>query len=205
MLSAPSRPRPIGLPSSPRPQKTAYSAHSSPSNVLSELPPASPAHSRSEHLTSSLHARSHSQPPRTRRPLIHDRSTPNESLYDVRSYRDSASYEDDQSQPPSSVRVRVRDGQPPQVPSSRGNILPLQDRAPESSYPRPATRMYFIYFPCVSSTSIGRATIDESSGDGYAIWNAVTNVASALTISVSKAWSTNITTFSGEGEPIVLL
>lgn len=44
-------------------------------------------------------------------------------------------------------------------------------------------------------------TIDEPSGNEYPIWNAVSNVASVLTVSVSKAWSTNISALSGEETP----
>lgn len=36
-------------------------------------------------------------------------------------------------------------------------------------------------------------------GDGYAVWSRVAAVASTLTVSVSKAWATNIITFAGEG------
>ncbi|THU90731.1 hypothetical protein K435DRAFT_968557 [Dendrothele bispora CBS 962.96] len=38
-------------------------------------------------------------------------------------------------------------------------------------------------------------------GDGYTIWSRVASAASTLTVSVSKAWTTNITTFAGEETP----
>jgi len=41
----------------------------------------------------------------------------------------------------------------------------------------------------------------QNEGDGYAIWTRVATVASTLTVSVSKAWTTNINTFSGEETP----
>ncbi|KAF7778761.1 hypothetical protein Agabi119p4_3106 [Agaricus bisporus var. burnettii] len=43
--------------------------------------------------------------------------------------------------------------------------------------------------------------LGRPSGDGYTIWNTVTNAASALTVSVSNAWNSQIKTESGEDTP----
>jgi hypothetical protein len=43
---------------------------------------------------------------------------------------------------------------------------------------------------------------DTGTGDGYTIWSKVTTAASSLTISVSKAWASNITMYPGEETPI---
>lgn len=61
------------------------------------------------------------------------------------------------------------------------------------------TRMYVLFFYNSTILRIWKVTIDEPSGNEYPIWNAVSNVASVLTVSVSKAWSTNISALSGEG------
>ncbi|KAF5365664.1 hypothetical protein D9758_003313 [Tetrapyrgos nigripes] len=49
-----------------------------------------------------------------------------------------------------------------------------------------------------------RETINTDStgtGDGYTIWSRVASAASTLTVSVSKAWTTNIATYAGEETP----
>ncbi|KIK59877.1 hypothetical protein GYMLUDRAFT_245072 [Collybiopsis luxurians FD-317 M1] len=42
---------------------------------------------------------------------------------------------------------------------------------------------------------------DTGTGDGYTVWSRVAAAASSLTISVSKAWASNITTYAGEETP----
>ena len=61
-----------------------------------------------------------------------------------------------------------------------------------------------------SSIASSRTSLDEgeseekgsgkpAAGHGSSLWTSITSVASNLTISVSKAWSTNVATYSGEG------
>ncbi|KAJ3786607.1 hypothetical protein GGU10DRAFT_289880 [Lentinula aff. detonsa] len=42
---------------------------------------------------------------------------------------------------------------------------------------------------------------DTGTGDGYTVWNRVAAAASTLTISVSKAWASNVSMFPGEETP----
>lgn len=57
-----------------------------------------------------------------------------------------------------------------------------------------------IQFPSLTDTPDNDDTSPNTdSGDGYAIWSRVAGVASTLTVSVSKAWASNIATYSGEG------
>lgn len=202
MLPAPSRPRPTGLPSSPRPVKSTRSARSSPYNAPSDLPPTSPVRSRAEHITpgsSSLHMRSRSQPPRLPRSSAHSRSASSSTrTNEDNTYINSTLGSRGQGQ----QRARQRLG----VSASRGNSpVPLsRSPTPEVPYARlKPRRCYSILLPLDPQCFIGKATVDGSSGDGYTIWNTVSTVASALTISVSKAWSANITALSGEGNSIM--
>ncbi|KAF5358227.1 hypothetical protein D9756_001608 [Leucocoprinus leucothites] len=197
MLPAPVSSRPVGLPTNPRPQRAPNSTRNSPYTPPSDFPSVSTARTRPAHPTSGpspLHARSRSQPPRTRSSPKHDRSTSTITrAYEESDLRSSASRDRGQARTRSPLPVSSTDrtGPGPSQDSQRRRpspaLLSPEGRTPsETPYVRPTTR---------------KATIDESSGDGYAIWNAVSNVASALTISVSKAWSANIATFSGEETP----
>jgi len=42
---------------------------------------------------------------------------------------------------------------------------------------------------------------DAVEGSGYALWNGFVNVASSLTVNVSKAWASNVSTLDGEETP----
>ncbi|KAH9901310.1 hypothetical protein C8Q73DRAFT_742891 [Cubamyces lactineus] len=64
-----------------------------------------------------------------------------------------------------------------------------------------------------SSVASSRTSLDEGEGEekgdgkptmghGSSLWTSITSVASNLTISVSKAWSTNVATYSGEETPV---
>ncbi|KAI0336454.1 hypothetical protein GY45DRAFT_1238323 [Cubamyces sp. BRFM 1775] len=59
-----------------------------------------------------------------------------------------------------------------------------------------------------SRTSLDEAESEEkgsgkpAAGHGSSLWTSITSVASNLTISVSKAWSTNVATYSGEETPV---
>lgn len=44
---------------------------------------------------------------------------------------------------------------------------------------------------------------DTGTGDGYTVWSRVATAASTLTISVGKAWASNIATYAGEGRNYV--
>lgn len=44
-------------------------------------------------------------------------------------------------------------------------------------------------------------TDSTGTGDGFTIWSRVASAASTLTVSVSKAWTTNIATYAGEETP----
>lgn len=47
----------------------------------------------------------------------------------------------------------------------------------------------------------GDAAAGSWAGDGYAVWSRVATAASELTVNVSKAWATNIATYTGEETP----
>jgi hypothetical protein len=45
----------------------------------------------------------------------------------------------------------------------------------------------------------------SGTGDGYTIWSRVATAASTMTVSVGKAWATNVTAFAGEGRLFQIL
>lgn len=55
--------------------------------------------------------------------------------------------------------------------------------------------------PNHSDTDEEQSAFTFNVSDGAAIWSRVATVASTLTVSVSKAWASNVPTYSGEGTP----
>jgi hypothetical protein len=141
MLSVPSRP--VGLPTSPRPQKKAYSAQNSPVHAPLDLPPVRSRPDRLSPATSSLHTRSHSQPPRIISSPKHGRSastTPHR-------------YEEDDLYKPMPPHISKAPARPPSLVDYEDDSEPgMQSRGqtaaapytqrlkPEIPYTRPATR-----------------------------------------------------------------
>ncbi|KAJ3573967.1 hypothetical protein NP233_g2095 [Leucocoprinus birnbaumii] len=185
MLPATASSRPLGLPTNPRPQKAHNAPRNSPYNPPPDLPSTSTSSARTRTGPSSSHARSRSQPPRAISSPRHSRTA---------SARPRAYEESD-------MRSSASRDRPPLLPTSNPRSGPGVSR-PRQPSPAPSSPedLHEAETPYVRLNA-RRATIDESSGDGYAIWNAVSNVASALTISVSKAWSANVATFPGEETP----
>ncbi|KAJ7709947.1 hypothetical protein B0H17DRAFT_1155792 [Mycena rosella] len=52
-----------------------------------------------------------------------------------------------------------------------------------------------------SSPPPGMICFADTPGDGFTLWSKVASAAGSLTVNVSKAWATNITTFAGEDTP----
>lgn len=88
-------------------------------------------------------------------------------------------------------------------PDSRGGWL--KEREPTRAPPSPDYGMKFLRRTSEQSTEAfgvilerEQQSTDNTSSEGYSVWNRVAEAASSLTINVSKAWATNIATFSGE-------
>jgi len=56
--------------------------------------------------------------------------------------------------------------------------------------------------PSTRSRPSRAETPPSEPGDGYTLWSRVASAASSLTVSVGKAWASNITTFAGEETPV---
>ncbi|KAF9451068.1 hypothetical protein P691DRAFT_808910 [Macrolepiota fuliginosa MF-IS2] len=192
MLSAPSRSRPIGLPSSPRPSKIHQSAQRALYNASSESLQTSPVprNETSAAGSASLRIRSRSQSPPSSLSPAHSRSVSNSALGSNGDRADinSTHHDHGRGQRRLDSRTSERDGQYPRVHMTRYNLPGPSSSSPEPEAPH-------------TGPVIPGAKINYSSGDGYAIWNTITNVANTLTINASKAWSTNIVTLAGEETP----
>ncbi|RDX56855.1 hypothetical protein OH76DRAFT_423434 [Lentinus brumalis] len=217
--------RPIGLPSNPRARSITGGqvAQPTPSRTRSFTPapagqdyPPRPRSSASERPPPSSFNYSNAPPlppqARTLRPQRSVGNLPSRPTGSVRSR--SVGPAEERRHAPS------RSDPPPPLPNlprgpkmgpfaNRGNgPAHASTRSDDYNAYRTQDREGFARSPASAASS--RTSMDEGemmdksdektpAGHGSSLWASVTGVASTLTISVSKAWSSNIATYSGEG------
>jgi len=200
LASRPSRPNAGGLPSGPRSHSVGRSRQEESSR-----------HDRAPSRTPSRNGRPQKstfprEPSRSRVPAdsrsISKRSIPPHSYYttdyDTRSEVTGSNRKSDDSATSSgsSLFDRLKSGassltsfddgeRSMKSPPSYRRGRSLRDRGSEPSSPEESE----------PSSAFGKA------GDGSKIWSRVASAASELTVSVSKAWATNIVTYAGEETP----
>ncbi|PIL23918.1 hypothetical protein GSI_13669 [Ganoderma sinense ZZ0214-1] len=113
------------------------------------------------------------------------------------------------------AQPRGRAPAPPRVHASSrsedyGGSRKPEDLMSDSGYSSPASEGFGRSPGSASSsrTSMDEIEMDDKgdekppAGFGSSLWGSITGVASNLTISVSKAWSTNVASYSGEETPV---
>ncbi|KAF7294970.1 hypothetical protein MIND_01035100 [Mycena indigotica] len=178
-----SRPSRSGLPSGPGPRsRSAVRNRYDDDGDRSQAPSQSRRQVRPQKSLNSM--RSESQPP----PPMPSRSRPS---FDTRP-SDSNRSSDSTASSNSSFLDRMRgyassrtslDDEPPPKPSARS----MRSRPSRAETPPP-----------VEDDDDNEP---PPQGDGFTLWSKVASAASSLTVNVGKAWTSNVTTFSGEETP----
>ncbi|KAJ7063263.1 hypothetical protein C8F01DRAFT_1081814 [Mycena amicta] len=177
-----SRPSRSGLPSGPGPRSRSAVRNRYDDDDRSDTPSQSRRQVRPQKSLNSMKSES-SQPP----PPMPSRSRNNPApSYDTRA-SDSNRSSDSTASSTSSFLDRMRgyassrtslDEDPPAKPSARS----MRSKASRAETPPPGPE-------------------DDAPGDGYTLWSKVASAASSLTVNVGKAWTSNVSTFSGEETP----
>ncbi|KAJ3733043.1 hypothetical protein DFJ43DRAFT_1223636 [Lentinula guzmanii] len=100
----------------------------------------------------------------------------------------------------SSIFDRVKNG----AASYASSLTSVEDSSKELDVQHSRERRKQRVLSPESATSADRfetERTDTGTGDGYTVWNRVAAAASTLTISVSKAWASNVSMFPGEETP----
>jgi len=210
-----SNPRAGGLPSGPRSRSTGPSRQQNARRSeerYADIPiPSSSRHVRQQKSIASFPREpTRSRPPPSSPPALSDsgrnwqrRHAPqSQSSYDSAPElsRSRASQESSASSV-SSLFDRVRNG----ATSYASSFTSLEDSGNDTEERQGRSlRKQRIVSPEPSSPERDFDTkrTDTGTGDGYTVWSRVATAASTLTISVGKAWASNIATYAGEETPV---
>lgn len=97
----------------------------------------------------------------------------------------------------SSLFDRVRNG----AASYASSFTSLEDNSNDVEDPGRSSQKQRVLSPESPQADLAERT-DTGTGDGYTVWSRVATAASTLTISVGKAWASNIATYAGEETPV---
>ncbi|KAJ3847364.1 hypothetical protein EV368DRAFT_87815 [Lentinula lateritia] len=213
MLPNSPRTKPGGLPSGPRSRSTGPSrqqnARRSDSPIERANLPPSTRHVRSQRSLASIPREpSRAGPPLPSPPTSSEYSRSWQRKYTPQSPQSSSSYDSTISQDSSStvssassIFDRVKNG----AASYASSFTSIEDNGNEVDNDSRGRSMRKPHFLSPASAPLPERVemerTDTGIGDGYTVWNRVATAASTLTISVSKAWATNVSVLSGEETP----